>query len=662
MTKAEVLKYLYDQGYNVLPMCFFSVNDWMIKKEELIPMINSMPKPCIVRSSAFDEDKLGASSAGKYTSIGPTSYVLEAIDSVSDELQNSDQILIQPFIYAEWFGVVFTHDINDGSPYYTITYGEKNDCVTSGKTDEIKTFICYRSHSPDEPMIRNLINVVKSVESLMGNYLDIEFAIKNNCIYILQVRPIVKKITPNIDAYINSINFNERLLSCMSDWNPAEMIGINPRPLAYSLYETLITKTSWSVCRKELGYTPVVGNLMTKIAGKPYIDIKLSMMSLIPEDFSDKEELLEFYVSKLKAKPHLHDKIEFDVVYSCYDFDLEKRMEFCKKQSLVISLKKLTNQIIKNKTWIKYMYMLNNAVFTNTEDVISAGAIPFGGIARISFIAMSLLKSLERIGVNCDGFMKSLPSITKMMANDLSEGKESFLKKYGHLRPGTYDILSDNYKNGYDRYFQNITVTSAASIGFVQPDLTELLHQHEIECSSEDFWIFLRDAIHGRELGKFIYSKGVGMILESVEATNIDKYDLSFCELHQNLLCIESIEKNKKEYDLSRLVKLPQVIINNNDKYFFQLMKSEPNFITTKRVVGKFLFFENADPGHDWVFAQKIDGLITMYGGPNSHMAIRCAELDIPAIIGCGEEKYNIWKNAKFLEVDCANQTVSSIQ
>ena len=31
---------------------------------------------------------------------------------------------------------------------------------------------------------------------------------------------------------------------------------------------------------------------------------------------------------------------------------------------------------------------------------------------------------------------------------------------------------------------------------------------------------------------------------------------------------------------------------------------------------------------------KKIKGLITKYGGVNSHMAIRCAELSVPAAIG----------------------------
>ena len=34
-----------------------------------------------------------------------------------------------------------------------------------------------------------------------------------------------------------------------------------------------------------------------------------------------------------------------------------------------------------------------------------------------------------------------------------------------------------------------------------------------------------------------------------------------------------------------------------------------------------------ADPGYDFIFNHKILGLITEYGGANSHMSIRCSEL-----------------------------------
>ena len=70
------------------------------------------------------------------------------------------------------------------------------------------------------------------------------------------------------------------LLSQMSDWNPVEMIGQYPSQLSYSLYEELITKSSWLKARKLMGYKSFKDKgFMYKIGGKPYIDVRKSLNS-----------------------------------------------------------------------------------------------------------------------------------------------------------------------------------------------------------------------------------------------------------------------------------------------------------------------------------------------------------------------------------------------
>jgi len=61
---------------------------------------------------------------------------------------------------------------------------------------------------------------------------------------------------------------------------------------------------------------------------------------------------------------------------------------------------------------------------------------------------------------------------------------------------------------------------------------------------------------------------------------------------------------------------------------------------------------ENADPGFDWIFSHNIAGLVTQYGGVNSHMAIRCAELGIPAAIGVGDKIYENLHEGRLM-LDC---------
>ena len=75
----------------------------------------------------------------------------------------------------------------------------------------------------------------------------------------------------------------------------------------------------------------------------------------------------------------------------------------------------------------------------------------------------------------------------------------------------------------------------------------------------------------------------------------------------------------------------------------------------------KIVCIESADPGYDFIFLANINGLITKYGGVNSHMSVRCSELKIPAAIGVGENKFNqIIKNKK-IELNCETQKIECL-
>ena len=67
---------------------------------------------------------------------------------------------------------------------------------------------------------------------------------------------------------------------------------------------------------------------------------------------------------------------------------------------------------------------------------------------------------------------------------------------------------------------------------------------------------------------------------------------------------------------------------------------------------------ESADPGYDWIFSHGIGGFITKYGGANSHMAIRAAELGLPAAIGVGDKLFNKLSKSNKIKIDCVNHNI----
>ncbi len=62
------------------------------------------------------------------------------------------------------------------------------------------------------------------------------------------------------------------------------------------------------------------------------------------------------------------------------------------------------------------------------------------------------------------------------------------------------------------------------------------------------------------------------------------------------------------------------------------------------------------------MFAHGLAGLITKYGGANSHMAIRSAELNLPAAIGVGDKIYDELMTAQSIRLNCGQKQIIRIK
>ena len=77
-----------------------------------------------------------------------------------------------------------------------------------------------------------------------------------------------------------------------------------------------------------------------------------------------------------------------------------------------------------------------------------------------------------------------------------------------------------------------------------------------------------------------------------------------------------------------------------------------PELIGVGTLQGKIVVIRSPDPGYDWIFAQRISGLITEYGGEFSHMTLRCAEFGIPAVVGCGRVIIESLRSGDLIAID----------
>jgi phosphohistidine swiveling domain-containing protein len=516
----------------------------------------------------------------------------------------------------------------------------------------------------------------------------------------------------------------------MPDWNPAEIIGVRPRPLALSLYRELITDAIWAYQRHNYGYKNLRSfPLLLHFHGLPYIDVRVSFNSFIPEDIEGglADRLVDYYIDRLLETPSLHDKVEFDIVFSCYALDLPKRLAILEERGFTLqectrladSLRRLTNRIIHQKSglWradqerLEVLARRRDAVLAANLDPVARiywlledckryGTLPFAGLARAGFIAVQILRSLVAEGVftqaDFDAFMASLNTVSSQLARDMScLDRTTFVNKYGHLRPGTYDILSPRYDEAPDLYFDwSRTVATKAShgengfsLGIGQMrQISAMLGEHGLDIDVVGLFDFLQAGIEMREYSKFVFTRNLSDTLSLMRHVggelgfSVDDMSYAdvavFYELHgastdARTLLARSIEQGRERHAATCRLWLPPLITQATDVWGFHLPVAEPNFITQKTVIapvvpyadkdrlaGAIVAIPSADPGFDWLFSHPIAGLITAYGGVNSHMAIRAGELALPAVIGAGETQFAKWSAAKRLALDCANRRV----
>lgn len=779
-SKGRALKYVESKVtlFKVPEFLIFETSAYSCTSAQIIQQIQDVFKgrPIVIRSSAADEDGSQNALAGEYDSVLNVSSsdpgaIREAIEKViasysrKGPRSGGDEVIVQTMVLnTHMSGVVFTHDLNSGAPYYVINYDDVSgltNTVTSGDGEYAnRTLYIHRGalNALRSLRFQRLLEAVLELEVQMGSqFLDIEFALGQDLTpYLLQVRAITtqpnwnRAVAKRINASLEGIQDfvatrfkplagvygKTTVLGQMPDWNPAEMIGRAPRALAFSLYKTLITDHAWRIAREQMGYmTPIGQPLMISLAGQPFIDTRLSFHSFLPTGLSPAlgEKLVDAWVERLKAHPEFHDKVEFDVAITSYSFDIDERIETlmsgilssAEKMEFIEAHRRQTRDLLGGrgegsiaKALAKVETLANkqssgygsgsatdiSGLFGMIEDCIRLGTVPFSILARHGFIARSILLSLARRGILSEKDIQSIQSGVRTVASDLVNdmhrlqlgalSRAEFMKRYGHLRPGTYDILSHRYDQMPDLGLNHNQILAEHGIEKFELSASQLDEINRLlategfpELDAIKLLEYVEAATIGREYGKFIFTRSVSEMLELIanfgEFHGLSREEMSHISV-SNLIDVATTsregsieerlrrisEEEAEHHVLSAAIRLPQVLFDEAGVHIVPFQICHPNFITHKKITapcvclgagsgvsslaGKIVLIENADPGFDWIFSQQIAGLITKYGGANSHMAIRCAEFGIPAAIGCGEQRFELVIKSSQILLDCA--------
>ncbi|WP_164002873.1 PEP-utilizing enzyme [Pyxidicoccus caerfyrddinensis] len=715
----------------------------------------------VVRSSCSAEDAWAESNAGRFLSVldvdaGDAEALGRAISDVFGSYgrgAESEKVFLQDYVHpVDESGVLMTRHPETLASYWVVAsdrHSGRTDQITSGALENPSS--AYVEHGVPKGLLpgslRSVVTVGRELVKLTGvETLDLEFALAGSDFHLFQVRPITRRTglpegseVRRARLLADACTAHQKLVpprgpvvgegpvySTMTDWNPAEMIGRRPLPLARSLYGRLITDRTWAEQRAQYGYRDLRGvPLLRDFAGHAYVDVRASLNSFIPAvtPAHVAAVLVSSQLARLAEDPQLHDKVEFDIADTCASLGLRERLRRLylpdvgegELDALAVALRDITlNGLRGLPARLERVERLRADPLAPgfgggpgpvLERLRELGTLPFAHLARTAFVVTALLKSFVREGVLDAGEQREVLQRIRTVAGQLQADAlrvrrgelslEALVAEFGHLRPGTYDLRTPRYAADPERYFGPL-ISGTEELARHEAPLSQRLQERigaglrdaGLELSSHEFLGHLGAAIAGREYGKHVFTRTLSAVLEHIAGwgapLGLDRDDLAHLSLEQveaamalpaaeaRHRCRDAIDEAREHAADINLIELPDVLVRTYHLLFHVSSDEQPLFVTkacvrapvlvadglpdAERVRGTIVLLERADPGYDGLLALGVAGIVTAYGGANSHMAVRCTELQLPAAIGVGREQLRRLASGRVMTLDCGGR------
>lgn len=215
--KAKGLDMLVRQGFTV-PKGFVITDTDQIDEEAIYQAFDAMKAEKVsVRSSASNEDQSSASNAGQYETclFVDRSHLMESIKKCLESLnsrrvedyarhfelkQGTMNIVVQEMIDSDKAGVLFTAGPNNGSAILIEAVSGQGENLVSGQVTAHRYEISRKYYRPysdnllNEDEIKRIYETGKKVRTVFAEEKDLEWAIHNGQLYLLQMRPITTEI------------------------------------------------------------------------------------------------------------------------------------------------------------------------------------------------------------------------------------------------------------------------------------------------------------------------------------------------------------------------------------------------------------------------------------------------------------------------------------
>lgn len=716
-------------------------------KEELDELIRSLDESCTyaVRSSALNEDGEAASFAGQYETVTDVrkeaikEAVLKVAKSTENDTvvaytkkQNQDEtanpkeasesgigIVIQRFVRAKFAGVLFTADAITGKDDKMVgnyVRGEGEKLVSGAENAEEFSIgaIRYSYDGPDEfgKYAKELGKYCKAIRKLYGIPMDIEWAVADGKVYILQARPITTLRRLDPDTY--DVNGTRSGYKMLTRTNVGEIFMKPVSPMTFSVLEKI---------NDILGLPDWLDN----ICGQPYMNI--SVMVSMAVAFGAKKEKAEKTLKGLIGR--LPEGVEVPIspfdkktfkkrIWKLFFPKQKSKLNKKQKKEMVANLADIARGMIDEikgieSTQALYRYW-DEKMLPKLRDGMASiigqsgtSMVPlFNTRSKIAKVAGDAMA--ERLCGGCLGVMESMKPLFLMQ--DLAGGKitkEEYIKACGQRCPNEMELAAihpyedENYVDELLAEHANMDLDLYSMQEAQKCSYEEALVEFKKKYPSKKRWIdkTISKYVRANHFREDLRSKGVWIfcvfreyLLRAGFLTGLkdDIFMLMFDELFEVLNGDKTAESRvagrRENYEkYCTYEAFPNLVVgrfdekaylaNEHRRYDLYLQGMDIKGMEdadikgfagaygvikgTARVItdidkmnelsaGEILVTGATNVGWTPVFT-KVSAVVTDIGAPLSHAAIIARECGIPAVVGCGNAT-SLIHTGDLIEVD----------
>lgn len=684
-------------------------NFTVVDRKEELDLSFSKEELFAIRSSFEVEDDDESSFAGQFETFlnVERKNVFSYVDKVKESYKKlnitntASKVIVQEMIQSDYSGVIFTANPTGILNEMVIVAGEGLGCnivedkiaaTTYYYNVDDKNYYFENETILNQTILNDLIKAAVKIKEIFQKDMDIEYAVKDDNIYILQARPIT------------TLKYSKTII--LDNSNIVESYPGISLPLTQSfakqVYADVFKHCIYHLSQKDKNLVNSMSdhldNMLACTNGRIYYNINnwYLIIKLLP--CSEKlikiwQEMLGVenkYVNDEKMPVTLLTKIKIVISFLYY---LQSTPKSMKKLN-----RKFENDFMIFKEQVKAQNSITDllATYRAIEKAISNDWYITLINDMYTFIYTGLLSKKEKEKLNDIKNLESMKPVAALntlirvykeekKSNRFHQLFQEYIELYGDRCLGELKLETQTYRVNPDLLLEYIQNHDETCLDQSSTDIkvNRKLKKAKLGIYNREISRLNRTRIFG--LARSIFLK-IGEILvkeERIEKRE-DIFYLFLEEINEKDCYTELVNKRKIQYKknetipaYSRLVYADQIVekhfeninmLNNHDNLFgtgSSLGIVEGEVVVVKDadsnidVKNKIIVAESTDPG--WVFLIKdAKGIIVERGSILSHTAIITRELKKPSIVNV-KNATSLLKNGDYVQVDAYKGIVRRI-